>query len=124
MTENEAIERLRSHRIFMQINDCYAKENYNKFGELAFEANAMAIKALEEIQQYRAIGTVEECREARERQRGKKPIMKPFYKDMEEEYLCCPACGDILTDRIPMDNKDFYFHCLNCGQKLDWSDTP
>lgn len=25
---------------------------------------------LEELQQYRAIGTVEECREARERQRG------------------------------------------------------
>lgn len=83
-----------------------------------------AVKALTEIQYYRAIGTVGECREARERQMGKKPVMKPFYEDMEEEYLCCPSCGDMLTDRIPMDNKDFYFHCLNCGQKLDWTDTP
>ena len=59
---------------------------------------------------------------ALEKQIPKKPIMKPYFEDMEEEYLCCPTCGEILTDRIPMDNKDFYFHCLNCGQKLDWSD--
>lgn len=59
---------------------------------------------------------------ALEKQIQKKPIMKPYYEDMEEEYLCCPTCGEILTDRIPMDNKDFYFHCLNCGQKFDWSD--
>ena len=57
---------------------------------------------------------------ALEKQIPKKPIMKPYYKDMEEEYLCCPTCGEILTDRMPMDNKDFYFHCLNCGQKLNW----
>lgn len=80
------------------------------------------LKVAEKLKAYEEIGTVEECREARERQRGKKPIMKPFYEDMEEEYLCCPTCGDILTDRMPMDNKDFYFHCLNCGQKLDWSE--
>ena len=59
---------------------------------------------------------------ALEKQIPKKPIMKPYYEDIEEEYLCCPTCGEILTDRIPLDNKDFYFHCLNCGQKLDWSD--
>ena len=57
---------------------------------------------------------------ALEKQIPKKPIMKPYYKDMEEEYLCCPTCGEILTDRIPMDNKDFYFHCLNCAQKFNW----
>ena len=58
--------------------------------------------------------------QALEKHIPKKPIMKPYYKDMEEEYLCCPTCGEILTDRIPMDNKDFYFHCLNCGQKFNW----
>ena len=57
--------------------------------------------------------------QALEKQIPKKPIMKPYYKDMEEEYLCCPTCGEILTDRIPMGNKDFYFHCLNCGQKFN-----
>ena len=75
---------------------CYSQGN---FGEQR-EAFQMAINALE-------------------KQIPKKPIMKPYYDDMEEEYLCCPTCGEILTDRIPLDNKDFYFHCLNCGQKLN-----
>ena len=57
---------------------------------------------------------------ALEKQIPKKPIMKQYFDDLEEEYLCCPTCGEILTDRIPLDNKDFYFHCLNCGQKLNW----
>lgn len=35
------------------------------------EALHMAIQALEEIQQYRAIGTLDECREAVERMKGK-----------------------------------------------------
>lgn len=59
--------------------------------------------------------------EALEKQIPKAPIMKSYYEDMpNEEYLCCPTCGDILTDRIPYDNKNFYFHCLNCGQRFDW----
>lgn len=58
-----------------------------------------------------------------EKQIQKKPIMKQYFDDSNETYLCCPACGEILTDRIPFDNKDFYFHCMNCGQKFDWSDV-
>lgn len=60
--------------------------------------------------------------QALEKQIPKKPIMKQYFEDLEEEYLCCPTCGEILTDRIPADNKTFYFHCMNCGQKFDWSD--
>lgn len=100
MKENEAIEKLKNMRLFMQITD---KNNDCKFMEDDYKANEMAIKALE-------------------KQIPKKPIMKQYFKDMEEEYLCCPTCGEILTDRIPADNKTFYFHCMNCGQKLDWSD--
>ena len=82
----------------------------------------MIVQALEEVQQYRAIGTPEECRAAVGKQKTKKPIMKQYFEDLEDEYLCCPTCGEILTDRIPADNKTFYFHCMNCGQKFDWSD--
>ena len=60
--------------------------------------------------------------QALEKQIPKKPIMKQYFEDLEDEYLCCPTCGEILTDRIPADNKTFYFHCMNCGQKFDWSD--
>ena len=98
MTEIEAVEKLKNMRLFMQITD---KNSEHKFAEDDYKANEMAIQALE-------------------KQIPKKQIMKPYYKDMEEEYLCCPTCGEIHTDRIPMDNKDFYFHCLNCGQKFNW----
>lgn len=60
--------------------------------------------------------------QALEKQIPKKPIMKQYFEDLEDEYLCCPTCGEILTDRIPADNKTFYFYCMNCGQKFDWSD--
>ena len=87
-----------------------------------------AIKELHEIITRRGIITQKRAEaidmsiNAIEKQIPKKSIMKPYYEDMGEEYLCCPTCGEILTDRIPLDNKDFYFHCFNCGQKLDWSD--
>ena len=61
--------------------------------------------------------------QALEKQIQKKPIMKQYFENLEEECLCCPTCGEILTDRIPSDNKTFYFHCMNCGQKFDWSDN-
>lgn len=52
--------------------------------------NHFILNALEEIQQYRAIGTVEECRQARERQMGKKPVY-PYLKS----FPTCPNCGEV-----------------------------
>lgn len=141
MTENEAIEKLKNMRLFMQIED---KKNDCKFTEDDYKANKMAIQALETIKKLsdRNMTTEvlenymqfeDECVkkgftfksviEAREKQIAKKPIMKRYFKDLEEEYLCCPTCGEILTDRIPANNKTFYFHCMNCGQKFDWGDN-
>ena len=100
MTEQEAIEKMKNMRLYMQITD---ENSEHKFPEDYYKANEMAIQALE-------------------KQIPKKPIMKQYFEDLEDEYLCCPTCGEILTDRIPDDNKTFYFHCMNCGQKFDWSD--
>lgn len=55
MTENNAIECLK----------CYRAQSGTSFPEEI----EMAINALEEIEQYRAIGTVEECRAAVEKQK-------------------------------------------------------
>ena len=52
-----------------------------------FAAIDTAIKALEEIQQYREIGTVEECREAVEKQKAKNPVKDKYH------HNCCPNCG-------------------------------
>ena len=95
MTESEAIKEVGFNMSKIGLN--------NKSAKRVSEAKNMAIQALE-------------------KQIPKKPIMKQYFEDLEDEYLCCPTCGEILTDRIPADNKTFYFHCMNCGQKFDWSD--
>lgn len=80
------------------------------------DALQVAIKALEELQQYRTIGTVEECRAAVEKQTAKKVKSISQVKD-GDIYVGligrCPCCGDILEEDT--------VYC-DCGQKLDWSD--
>ena len=77
---------------------------------------------LEELKQYRAIGTPEECRAAVEKQKAKKP------KEYEDKFYGCPACGNVLLhkwEKYPtklMNKKNGLPYCLGCGQKLDWSD--
>ena len=77
----------------------------------AFEDMEMAIEALKEIQQYREIGTVEECREAVEKQKPKKPHRN--YKKFSG--LWC-KCGWYLGQKQCLDIK----YCPNCGQKIDF----
>ena len=59
MTENEAIERIkyRIHTVEQVV------------GESGMEDLEVAIKVLDEVQQYRTIGTPEECRAAVEKQK-------------------------------------------------------
>lgn len=71
-----------------------------------------AITALEEIQQYRAIGTVKECREAVEKQQAKKPVI---YR--ETNRADCPSCGNTVRGiKEPFGNW-----CSKCGKKIEWS---
>ena len=78
------------------------------------------VNALEEVEQYREIGTPEECREAVEKQKAKKPDFEgDGYADGNLVYdtWICPCCGKHYE--VDYDDYDF---CPNCGQKLDWSD--
>lgn len=74
----------------------------------------LAINALEEIQQYQALGTVEELRLAKEKQIP----MKPTEINDECGYFECPACGDLIYAEGARFEEHKY--CLSCGQKLDW----
>ena len=94
MTENEAIQQLEFDRamalfdpatgevIKPEILKALKKENY-----LTYMADEVAIKALKEIQQYRAIGTVEECRKAVEKQKNWR-ICFNYGDEREEEKAC------------------------------------
>ena len=102
MTENEAIEALRL------INTSRVHPFYS-WEEMA-EVRDIAISALKEIQQYHKIGTVEECREAVEKQKPKKPHRN--YKKFSG--LWC-KCGWYLGQKQCLDIK----YCPNCGQAID-----
>ncbi|MCI9135428.1 MAG: hypothetical protein HFI31_14785 [Lachnospiraceae bacterium] len=93
------------------IYEDYVRDNDKEYTERNL-ALTEAVKALTEIQQYRAIGTVEECQEAREKQRAKKPIHDGLY--------ACPNCHTImLQGAFEARGKC----CKECGQALDWSET-
>lgn len=84
------------------------------------QACEIAVKALEEVQQYRAIGTPEECRAAVEKQTAKKPDYEgDGYSDGHLVYdtWICPCCGKHYE--VDYDDYDF---CPTCGQCIDWSD--
>lgn len=90
-----------------------------------------AISALKGVQQYREIGTVEECREAVEKRKPKKPKEILRHRGGFEMQHCqncdtdyqvdrrykikdgyCPACGKLL-------DSAFRNYCANCGQAID-----
>lgn len=73
-----------------------------------FAAIDTAIKALEEIQQYKEIGTVEECRKAVEKQKAKKPVLR---NDNGKLRKSCPVCGCFFS---PLSRS-----CPKCGQAID-----
>lgn len=68
-----------------------------------------------ELQQYRQIGTVDECKAAREKQIPKEPI------DDKYRHKCCPICGWLVCYDEGWGDK-YVPHCENCGQALKWGD--
>lgn len=70
MTENEAIKELETSIDLAKM----CTQNYERKNEI--QGYGIAIKALEEVQQYRAIGTVEECRAAVKSRRRRNRITR------------------------------------------------
>lgn len=90
MSENEALKLVES----MQISkDCELIKTLDLKGTL--------IKSLEDLQQYRAIGTVEEFKVLKEKSTAKSRILR-----VGKYY--CPACG----------RKADMGYCKTCGQNL------
>ena len=138
MTEQEAIEKLKNMRLYMQIED---KNNDCKFTEYDYKANEMAIQELEKQipkkPKYTYIkygkhtcakkenGEIDDFAFDYEYHNGVvcevcgKAVCvhcNPQYDSMtdcEDEYYNCPSCG----------KKIFYaYKYCDCGQKIDWSD--
>lgn len=118
MTENEKmlIERQEELLDFAEQMLYYAKTKNNekciKIYSESKKASETIIKAFEELEQYRAIGTVEECRETRERQILKK--YKKIHPCKSITYYQCPCCDGLLHI-----NENF---CGECGQAILWKE--
>lgn len=140
MTENEAIKELETSIDLAKM----CTQNYERKREV--EAYNMAIKALEEIQQYRAIGTVEEIKATIENLNKvlleHKDKLAPYVnigtveefkalKDKSEpkkldkktsddiEFYHCPHCSRLRgTSIVSVLSK----YCEDCGQAIDWSE--
>ena len=85
--------------------------------EKDYEKLCRQVLLLEEVKQYRAIGTPEECRAAMERQNTRAAITEK--EDTGTTRYICPTCGMYMgwpTGTFPAR------YCWKCGQKLDWSD--
>ncbi len=78
-----------------------------------------AIKALEEVRQYREIGTVEECREAVEKQKEKKPRRNYKPKFFGRATYTCPRCGNCCLEEFANERQNNRY-CWDCGQKIDF----
>lgn len=114
MTENEAIKELETSIDLAKM----CTQNYERKNEI--QGYEMAIQALEEVQKYRKIGTVEEWREAVEKQTAKKPDYEgDGYSDGQLIYdtWICPCCAQHYE--VDYDRCDY---CPNCGQRIDWRD--
>lgn len=85
----------------------------------ALEDMEIAIEALKEVQQYREIGTVEECREAVEKTKPKKCDIDSC---PDHTHYKCPSCGQIelsvYKHGFPRLGR-IKRYCENCGQAID-----
>lgn len=124
MTEQEAIEELSNEIRIITDMISYCR-NFEDESDIALaylikekDATEMAIIALKEIQQYREIGTMEECREAVEKQKSEAVKNKKLLIGFPRRPYCiqgdCPKCG---CKEIKATDTDY---CYECGQHLKW----
>lgn len=135
MTPEEAIEIIEKQIVnceaMIDFNENFDPEEDNTKFLKEKEALLMAIKSIKEVQRYREIGTVKECREAVEKRKPKKPKEILRHRGGFEMQHCpkcdtdyqvdrrykikdgyCPACGKLL-------DSAFRNYCANCGQAID-----
>lgn len=103
MTENNAINKI----IKEVCSGCYGSdEEPQKCSTCGFK---VAKDALKEIQQYRAIGTIEEFKDLKEKNTPME-LAEHNFQDEVHHYLC-PSCRSIVSCTQN--------YCEECGQALE-----
>lgn len=111
------------NEILSSLNALHSKILKSQFAQVVTEGEIRALTEYEDMlnesKQYQAIGTVEECQEAVEKQKAKKPDIWGDGCDDEGNMIYdmynCPNCGKEYE--IDYEKHDF---CPHCGQAIDW----
>ncbi len=114
MTPEEAILRIKAHMEVHKLREPQAA--------YITEALNMSMTALKEIQQYREIGTVEECREAVEKQKPKKPKLNYKPRFLGKATYTCPKCGNCCLEEFANERQNNNY-CWDCGQAIRWDEN-
>lgn len=104
-----------------------------KEGKLYLVPESVYSKQCEELDEYKALGTLEEVRAAVEKSKPKKITHQGCYDSNGVfhtwngingvPYDLCPRCGiNLCTDGYFGRDKNSLKFCENCGQALDWSE--
>ena len=116
MTENEIREKIKDLK---RKSDIFENSGYATVGiSSSFKKSAEVIEILlNEIQQYRAIGTIDEFKALKEKSEPKKPEVDEF--DYGEGFVC----GECESFLHYVDDDDEHIrtnYCCHCGTKIDW----
>lgn len=132
MTENEATREMTFEEEYQILQkekeELFAMENCDSeppfANSVVRRASRCIRKLLEEIQQYRAIGTIEEFKALKEKNEPKKIL---YRKQSYGTPWLCPYCeaDQIKVEFFSEDGsepKEKYTFCWQCGTRIDWSE--
>ena len=125
-TQGQPIEPIEKTRVYVHKDVLKYLELYQEIGTIS-QLGALKEerdKYFLEIQAYRAIGTVEQCKSAVERMKPRKVVYR------EQSYgtpWLCPVCE---SDQVKVEffcedgsePKEKYTYCWSCGSCIDWSE--
>ena len=74
------------------------------------------MRLMDELEEYKQLGTLEEVREAAEKHKAKKPKNVKTEGYRYTDTYRCPTCGGNFSGTGIAD------YCYHCGQKLDWGE--
>ena len=106
MTENENLKKQITDDLSAVLKEAKSMgcKEVTCFRHIPLQNVETVIQALEEIQQYKAIGTIEEFKALKEKNTPKKVAY-------QGEHEKCPNCGSFHV---------FGKHCTECGQAVDY----
>ena len=74
-----------------------------------------------ELGKYRVIGTIEEFKALKEKSVAKKAKWHPNPCAEDNRIPICPNCNTIMV-RTEIFGRTIDEHCVSCGQAIDWSE--